>query len=175
MTSTEVRVAFAGEQPGRPPIVTVLLDVTLHNPEAAPRWYLVPARFGAGEDLHGGSVHTVEVRAGQGVRVAQFSGLTGFHAVLVPAGGEVVISGLPVELWYDEPPAALHFDIASVGGLAIGRESGEAWLGGAASDGRAAYDALALVASRSSPDLDELPVGLTGERRLPVTVSLSAP
>lgn len=176
-SATEIHIAFAGEQPAHPPIVTVLLDVTLHNPDAAPRWYLVPARFGAGADLHGGSVHSIAVRAGGGVKIGQFTGRAGFHAVLVPAGATVAIAHLPVELWYEVPPPELSFDVASTAALAIGPDPAEQWFGktAASAAARVEYDSLEMVSSRSSPELHELPVVLTGERRLPVTVRLDGP
>lgn len=176
-TASEIQIAFAGEQPARPPVVTVLLDVTLHNPEVAPRWYLVPARFGAGADLHGGSVHSIAVRAGGGVMIGQFTGRAGFHAVLVPAGATVAIAHLPVELWYEVTPQELSFDVACTAALAIGPDPAEQWFGKTATSAaaRVDYDILQVVSTRSSPDLDELPVVLTGERRLPITVHLDGP
>jgi hypothetical protein len=177
-STPEVQIAFAGEHAERPPLVTVLLDVTLQNPAAAPRWFLIPATFGSGTDLQGGSVNSAAIRAGRGggrALVGHFSGQSAFHALLLPAGATVAITHLPVELWYGARPDALSFEVVIADRFSIGGAPGEAWFGqAAASDGavRVAYEALELVSSRSSSSFAEEPVELGGEARVPVTIAL---
>lgn len=174
-----VEVVFAAKQPARPPMVNVLVDVTLRNAEKEPRWFVLPTRAPANPDEAGGGVMGVETyeAAGDGrVVLGKFLGTGGFQAVLVPGGGEVTLSRLAISSWQTRPLASLSFDVIVAEDVSVGGEPIAAWFGetAPASDVRARVDASKAepAGQRMTPDHGELPVTFTGERRLPITLSL---
>jgi hypothetical protein len=174
-----IAIRFAGEDAGRPPLLAMLLDLTLRNPRPEPRWFLVPATCGAGAGSLDGSVHAASVRASDGAGravVAHFVGRSCFHAMRLPAGGELHLERLPVEQWSPRPPAVLAFEVVIARHLAIAGEPAERWLGAAVTSdpgARARHDALALVSHRAALDLAELPIDLAGDERVAVRLALA--
>ena len=89
--------AFAGFLRRRPPHSEVQLDLTLRNPDGAPRWAIVADTLG--EAPRPGRVTSLDAYelAGTG-RVVALRGLAmeGFFAVLLEPASEVVLRGLPL-------------------------------------------------------------------------------
>ena len=178
-----VEVAFAAKLPARPPMVNVLVDVTLRNAEKEPRWFVLPLRSPASPDEAGGGVTGVQAyeATGEGRAViGKFLGTGGFQVVLVPAGGEVVLSRLAVSSWQPKPLASLSFDVIVAKDATVGDRPIASWFGEKApitSDARARVDAskAQIAGERMTEDEGEVKVTFTEPRSIPVTVPLPVP
>ncbi len=176
-----VQAKLAGREPGKPPMVTYLFDVTLRNAGPTPRWFLLPTWIEKPWSASRGGVFSAELyelRGGGRAVLARFLGSAGFQTVLVPAGGEVVLRRLPVSAWEERPAVGnVELEVVSGESLSIGGESAAAWFGAAAESDRK-VDATAdgrRVGGRATPDRGELPVTITDERRQRVRVPIVAP
>lgn len=177
-----VEISFAAKQPARPPMVNVLVDVTLRNPGKEPRWFVLPTRAPANPEEAGGGVMGVETYEATGagrIVLGKFLGTGGFQALLVPAGGEVTLSRLAISSWQPKPLASLSFDVVVAKDVTVGAEPIAAWFGADApeSDARARADASKAerLGERMTEDDGEVKVSFTGERRIPVEIALPLP
>lgn len=172
-----VEMTFAGKVPGKPPITTVQLDVTLRNAEKAPRWFVFPAKLpleaiGAGDGVTGVEVFDA---SGEGrVVLGKFLGTAGFQAVLVAADGEVSLAKLGIPVWKTGAKGPLAIEVIVASEITVGGQPAAAWFGTASpvSDARASGDASKAkrAASKMTEDRDEVPVVFTEDRRIAIDV-----
>lgn len=171
-----VQAVFAGRVPGKPPLMTVQVDVTLRNTEKTPRWFVFPGRLPATPDSGSNGVTGVEVYdvSGEGRAIlGKFLGTAGFQAILVAAGGEVSIAKLGIPVWHAKP-GPLSFEVIVANEITVGGLPAAKWFGAASpvSDGRASGDASKAkrAGSKMTEDRSEVPVVYSEERRITLDV-----
>lgn len=156
----------------RPPLVEVTLDVTLRNPEAAARWFLLPRSLPASGK---GGVDVLEVAAAEGegrAVLGRFLGSGGFYGLLLPAGAVVQLKALPFEYW-EEPPDVLRFTARVASELTLGGEPARAWFAAdPTSDARVVAERYPPLSVHRTADGKEVPAALTGAREVSVEVAL---
>ncbi|MDX6498013.1 MAG: hypothetical protein QOG23_1273 [Blastocatellia bacterium] len=166
----------------KPPLAELYFDITLHNYQSRPLWFLLPSNLGSGISalLTKGGVDTVEVFAPRGsgrVIVGHFLGTGGFYALLLPARAEVRMQVFPISYWGD-PPDQLQVGVVTAQGLRIGGEPAASWFElNPTSSARAAIAESVLsparmIGSRHSPDRKEVKAMSVGEKRFKLEVSL---
>lgn len=178
-TEPSVRAHLTGLLDGRPPLVRLVLDVTVRNPGADPRWFLLPDRLA--ETAGVGPVNGAAVRllAGAGrVPMAHFQGRGGFYCLLLPADAEIRVHGLLVDADLDAefagPPVGAALGALAGRDLLVGDEPARQWYG---SDPRC--DPIAdvqagsgpLIAERWPEELPELAVTLADPHRMPTGIT----
>ena len=164
-----VRMKLNRILPGRPPLSRYRVDVHLHNAEADARWFLLPHVM----ERNGGSVDGVEVSLGTGVVIGRFQGAGGMQALLLPGGATVDLRGLEIERWSEDEPNPLVVSVRIGTALSVGGEPAEAWMGDSMSTNGAdvAEEGLTVSRHRFTPDRSAVPVVLTGERVVAVTIA----
>ena len=128
-----IQIKFRNMRYGRPKLVYLSFDFTLHNDQKSPRWFLLPSNLGSGHAAIGekGGVDTLEVFSPRGkgrVVVGRFLGTGGFNALLLPPGANVRLRLFPISYWGD-PPDNLEMEIVIAKGLTIGGDEAETWFG----------------------------------------------
>ena len=122
MTGAAGAIRFAGLRRLRPPRLELSFDVTLHGAEAGRTWAVLPTSLRAGDaQPQSSTAHTVELYepAGTGrVVVARLRSEDGLAALLLPAGGELTLTGFPIDCW-DEPPAEAEIEIVTARALLV--------------------------------------------------------
>ncbi|MFP4124872.1 hypothetical protein [Coleofasciculus sp.] len=178
MTKPSVEIKFIERRFRRPPIVDLLMDVTLRNHHAQPCWFLLPATLDSSSPLGQGSVNSVEVfeLGGQGrVVVGRFLGTANFQAFLLPAGAELKLRGLPISLWEEEIVNGVEIEAVVASQLTVDSEPAQTWFGiNPISDLKAevSEDQIRRLASRSTPNLEEVPVSVVEKERIQLQVIL---
>jgi len=99
----EVAIESAGERPGRPPLVRLLVDVTASNPTASSRWLLIARKLPA---QAGGGVDKNEQQTAGSVVYGVFLGNGGFYGFLLAPGAKLAIKNLEIAWWNDEKAAS---------------------------------------------------------------------
>ena len=175
-----VDIRLASTMPGKPPLTRLFLDVTLRNPERGPRWFLLQDDLGQqGSPAKKRTAHGVEVfmPEGQGrVIVGRFSGVSGFQALLLPAGAEIKLHSLPIRDWSD-PSGPISMEVVIAKGVTVGGRPVRTWF-----DADPLCDAKAevrevpgartrAVSFRSTPGNRELSVVLEGATSFEITVA----
>ncbi len=163
-----VRMTLKRIEPGRPPLARLRVDVHLHNAESGPRWFLLPKVI----ESSSGGVDGVEVSVGGGVVIGRFHGAGGMQALLLPAGATIELRALELQSWSEELPNPLAVSVRIGTALSIGGEPAEAWMGESLSTNGAdvAEEGISVQRSRFTPDRGAVPVVLTGEKVVAVTV-----
>lgn len=158
----------------RPPLKRLLMDVTLRNTEPASRWFVLPRTAGAkGGGVDGGEA--LELREHGRVLLAAFRGTGGFYALLLPAGAEVRLTGLPIAIWGDLPNGHISVRAVITRDVRIGGTPLEDWLAMDAQCDRSAEAKVAdcrSVVSKEMPEGKEQPVEYTEPRETAVDVAL---
>jgi hypothetical protein len=168
----------------KPPLAELNFNVTLHNYQTGPRWFLLPSNLGPGMSalLTKGGVDTVEVFAPRGsgrVIVGHFLGTGGFYALLLPAHAEVHLQMFPISYWGD-PPDQLQLEVRTAKRLTVGGEPAAAWFGlnptssARATIAESALSPARMISSRHSPDGKEVKATIEGESRFTLRVPLKA-
>jgi len=99
----EVAIESAGERPGRPPLIRLLVDVTASNPTASRRWLLIPRNVPA---RAGGGVDKNEQRTAGSAVYGVFLGNGGFYGFLLAPGARIAIKNLEIDWWNSEQAAS---------------------------------------------------------------------
>lgn len=180
MPSTDhaVEWTFVGTEPGRPPVQKLLFDVRLRNPEAAPRWFLLPWNLAAERQTAEGGAVAVEVFRLAGPAkafVGRFMGQQGFQAVLVPGGGDVTIRRLRVNWFGALPDGAVALEAIVAAGVTLGGADLRTWFAEdpeCAATAAVSFEGAQLTSEREDPGDRPLPLAFAGERRVSADVRL---
>ncbi len=170
MTNKQVELTLVGEQPGKPPRVTMLFDVTLHNTASQSRWFVLPALLTVSWDPPKGGVHTLQIYevTGKGRAVlGKFLGNGGFQALLIPAGGTVTVRELPIALWEEEKPdGPVPVEVIVAKGITLDGEPVESWFpDDPTSDSEADVRERKMTGSKNQPNMAEATVVIDEESR----------
>ena len=168
----------------KPPLAELYFDVRLRNDAAAARWFLLPSNLGSATASIGakGGVDTLEVFAprGQGrVIIGHFLGTGGFQALLLPPHAEVRLRLFPISYW-GETPEHLRIEVVIARTFSIGGERAEKWFGSQplssvkADITENARSISRMFRSKHTPDNKEVAPRIEDDRRLQLTVSLTA-
>jgi hypothetical protein len=171
-----VEFEYCGFQPQKPPLLKLRFNLTVRNPNNAPRWFLFPAALYSGEEkppsptAPQGGVDAVElfVAPNREVTVARFLGTFrlrpadagGFQAVVLPANAQVTIRSFPIQLWGD-PRAPLPVEVAVASGVSLAGIPAADWIGSditSKDSATVSLDGLQVGVSKSMPELKEVPV-----------------
>ena len=155
----------------RPPLTELQLDVTLANPSAAARWYLIPRDVANPIGERGVDVlETFQWNGGGGGAViGSFQGTGGFFAIHLAPRATLRVQGLPVE-WFrgDDDAARPSLVVISADAVTIGGKPAEAWYpnGDPVVDGDRTVERGEISGSvRFQPTSAEVPVVLAGAER----------
>jgi hypothetical protein len=165
-----VELSLVGEQPGKPPRVNMLFDVTLRNTAAEARWFVLPSLLTVSWQPPSGGVHTLQIYdvTGKGRAVlGSFIGNGGFHALLVPAGGTLTVHELPISLWEEkQPEGPVPVEVIIAKSITLGGETIESWFpSDPTSDSDADVRDRKMTASKKQPNLSEAAVVIDEESR----------
>lgn len=181
-TEQPVEMRYVGVTPGKPPLASLLFDITLRNSAAAPRWFLLPAELTLTAKTPTGGVDGVEVfsLSGQGrVVLGRFQGSAACQALLLPAGAVVTIHRFSIQFWEeDQPKAPVPVEVVIARELTVGGEPATAWFGESpTSDTQAevSADSPQRLGARHTPDRHEVPFTIVEDRRVSLQVRLAAP
>lgn len=174
-----VEIAFAGRTPAKPPMGTILLDVTLRNAESSPRWFVLPGQLP--KDAEGEGVTGVEAYelSGNGRAVlGKWLGTAGFQTVLVAPGAEVKLQGVALPVWKaTDVKGPLAIEVVIAKDITVGGRPAASWFEktNPLSDARASADVSKAKRSGSkmTEDRSEVPVVISEDRR--VTVEIVVP
>jgi|GEM_PF-3592102 len=152
---------LTAEKLGRPPLTYLTVELTLHNPTDAPRWFVLRSRVPSGS---GTGVDHGEARGSGAAIVATFTGTGGFHAVRVDGKSTATVANLVFNWWRPDVDAgkpALELTVAD--DLTLDGKPAAAWLGVAplVADG-AHLDAGGEPTHEHDTDGPEATVGLVG-------------
>lgn len=174
-----IDATFAGRRPGKPPLVNVQLDVTLQNPAADARWFLIPDNVpDSGPD--DGGVTGVEPHEAKGegrAVVGHFLGTKGFLAIQVAGGATVKLEKLTVRAWDESGwKGPLKLDVVVAKDVTVGGEPIAAWFGttNPLSDARVKADVskATRTKSRMTEDRGEVPVAIVEEAKIPLSIEI---
>ena len=162
-TMSDVTITSAGERPGRPPLIRLLVDVTASNPGTATRWVLIQSKL---PGAAGGVDKLEQLTAPGGVVLGRFLGTGGFYSVALAPGAKVTIKNLEIGWWNEDdaktpPPIEVRTGTA----VALGAADIATWFeGNPAVSGKVVVDADKAEHTRSKrADGDrEVLVQLTG-------------
>jgi len=180
MNGNTVEIQFVASQAGRPPLVSVRLNVTLCNNTEEPQWFLLPATLNLPTAPLQDGVDGVEVYEIQGqgkVVLAQFQGRGGFQALYLPAKARIVLNNLGVAYWGKVPEDVIPMEIITARQLIVGGEPAQAWLGEAVMSDVSAVVNVAEAKRRNSrhtPDRHEVAVSTVAEHRTLLSVSVNS-
>ena len=174
MARPAIEATYVGSVPGKPPLMTVLLDVTLRNAEKTPRWFVFPGNLPATAATPTGGVTGVEVAdaSGEGHAViGRWLGTAGFQTVFVPAGGEVKLGRFGIKIWGMSATAkTLAFDVVIAKEITVGGVPAASWYGTVSplSDARAVVDVSKgkAAASKMTDDHREVKAVFDEDRRI---------
>jgi hypothetical protein len=166
----------------RPPKVRLLFDVMLRNEQPAPFWFLLPDQLEclpqwAIGPVEGVEVYRLEGEAGQ-IIIGHFRGTGGFYALRLPGNAEVMLRRFPIPMW-SPPPESIVIETLTTSHLLIAGEPAENWfemdpMSDTHADVQA--DALAeqkkIIAGKSAPGPDELPVTVLDDEHMEILIPL---
>ncbi len=169
--------AFVSITRERPPMVRAYFNVTLHQSQAQPMWYLLPSSRELAESFSG---HTLNVYHLDGqVVIGHLGGTNGFRILRLPPNAQVTLKNYPVQFWGD-PPANYDFEVISAREVLIDGESIEGWFGiEAVNKPNAVVNAEPLsnqrevIKTRSTPTMKEANVTLEYVERSSVSVAIT--
>ena len=177
--SPTVTIAVQSVIARRPPLTELRLDVTLTNPSAVARWYLVPRDVNSPIGQRGVDVLELFRWTGGGggdrAVVGSFQGTGGFFAVHVAPRAGLRVQGLPVE-WFrgDDDAARPTLTVVVAQSVTIGGKPAAAWYpdGDPLVEGSRAVERSEITGSvRFEPDSAEVPVRLDGVERTSIVLS----
>jgi len=123
----EVKITYAGERPGRPPLVRMLVDATVTNPAAELRWVLIPTQLPGGS----GGIDKLEQLAAGPVKLGRFLGTGGFYALALAPGARLTVKNLELGWWNaDNAKSPPQVEVRLAEGLTLGGEAIASWFDG---------------------------------------------
>lgn len=172
--SAAVTVTLVGIEPARPPLERLVVDVTVRNEGAAPRWVLIPAAL---PQTAGGidKLEQLTVNAGAArVTVGHFLGTGGRYALLLAPGARVTLRKLEIGWWRKEGATEVAFAIQFADDVALGGDAMARWFDGdptVRGTVDADMDTARHTASRRSPGNREVPVSVRASRETHVKLA----
>lgn len=166
-----VTITKAGERPGRPPLIRLLVNVTAANPGPDQRWVVIQRNI-PGDD--GGGVDKLEQLAAGGVAIGKFLGTGGFYAVALAPGARLTIKNLEIGWWNgDRAMTPPPIEVTTAAGVTLGGADIATWFAGdPAVSGTVEVDADTAqnTASHRADGDKEVAVEVTGghPERIPV-------
>jgi hypothetical protein len=164
----------------RPPKVTLLFDLTLHNNRPGPRWFLLPDKiFPSSGGVKNGGVDGIEIftLSGKGkVIKGRFQGTGGFQALLLSEGATVIIRHFPISVWENLPAGSLEIEVVIAKQLIIGGETAFTWFDGdPTSDLQAdvSEDHSKMIRTKNTTNFKEVPVSLVEDQHIKLQIGLS--
>lgn len=130
LMNAQATVTIVGSRPGRPPLERLLLDVTLVNESAAPRWALIPTHVPRASRTPGGVDKLEQLTASTGtesVTIGRFLGTGGRYAVLLAPGARLTLRKLEVGWWGGKEAKEVRFDIEFADEVRLGEEAIASW------------------------------------------------
>jgi hypothetical protein len=165
-----VTAAVVGVQPGRPPMQTLAVDVTLNNPGASPTWFFLPRNL----PVSAGGVDGVAVYSGGGVTLGALQGNGGGWLACVAPGASLTVRGLEIGWWDAVVPGSISLATKLGSGASIGGEIASAWFGrDPVSRGEVRYSDLVRAGARHTPDRSEVPLVIEGAAEIAVSAAVS--
>lgn len=177
-TSIPVAASLQGKLLERPPRVRLLLDVRMRNDAPGSRWFIFPMRLGnepsQAREIVGAS--TQWLGPDRQVSIGEFTGVPGFQAMLLPAGGEIRVRGLPVTGQDPDLDAGvITLEVLIARDLTIGGEPASAWFGGdptCAVKADVQWSNDQVRSNRDNPGFQGVPASFIEERRLAIPVAI---
>jgi hypothetical protein len=177
-TAPAVEIAFAGRTPAKPPMGTILVDVTLRNAESSARWFVLPGQLP--KDAEGEGVTGVEAweLSGSGRAVlGKWLGTAGFQTVLVAPGAEVKLQRVAIPVWKaNDVKGPLAIEVVIAKDITVGGQPAAAWFEktNPLSDSRASADVSKAkrAGSKMTEERDEVPVVFSEDRRITVEITV---
>jgi hypothetical protein len=170
-TMSDVTITSAGERPGRPPLIRLLVNVTATNPGKDTRWVLIQSKL---PDATGGVDKLEQLTAPGGGVLGRFLGTGGLYSVALAPGATVTIKNLEIAWWNEDdaktPPA---IQVRTGTGVTLGGADIKSWFDGdPAVTGTVEIDADKAEHTRSKrADGDrEVPVQVVGGQTTQVNV-----
>ena len=173
--SAQATATLVGTRPGRPPLERLLLDVTLVNESAVPRWALIPANLPGTP----GGVDKLEQRSSSAstssVTIGRLLGRAGRYAILLAPGARLTLRKLEVGWWGDKEAKELRFDVEFADDVRLGEETIASWFDKDATvRGAADLDMQTArhAASHRAPGDKEVPVSMMNITRAPIRLRM---
>lgn len=177
----KVRATLVGERPGRPPLIRLLVDLSIANTGDVPRWALIPANLPPPTDATGG-VNELEQQTatvgGRRVAVGRLLGRGGGYALRLAPGARVTLRRLEIGWWREPPatPSGIAFEVRFAGAVTIDGQPLARWFDGEptiAGDVEIDMQVAPHTRRRTAPGGRELP--LVASEVTPVQVRLASP
>jgi hypothetical protein len=178
-----ITLAYTDKHFERPPLIRVEFDVTLHNPGAVPRWFLLPTHFA--EDMHRQyqiselSMWTLANDAHKTVFITRLRGPHGCFVIYLAAGVEITLRGLPIR-WRGTLPEHFTLQAHTADEVLLDAESLITWFEDAPLnsqdadvDARTLADDSQVQYAKTTPDLSEKTVHLANTEELLLEVMLA--
>jgi len=176
--SASASFTFKSRRRDHPPLSTLFVDVSLRNPGPRPRWFLITASTGKGQNPMAQSAFGVGVWSFPGtgnVVVAEFSGASPFYAIELPPDAAVELRELKIRLTGEPEADPLPLAVIVADELTLGGQPPIAWTQVPATcEARAdatQQDATKLRAF-TVPDLKDVAVDIKGGKRLDAAVTI---
>ena len=155
----------------------------LRNERKEPRWFLLPDQLDLAPQLVIGPVEAVDVyklEEGTGrVTVGHFRGSGSFYAIYLPGYAEATLRRFPMQMW-SSPPESIIVEAVMTSRFLIAGEPGESWfeidpLSNIHADVQASIlaEQKKVIAGKSAPGPDELPVIIAEDERMRIKIPLS--
>ena len=170
-TMPEVTIKSAGERPGRPPMIRLLVDVTIANPAAEARWVLIPTKL----PVESGGVDKLEQLTAGAIKLGRFLGTGGCYAISLAPGARVTLKNLELGWWNDKnassPPA---IDVRTAADFTLGDAPIASWFDGDPAVGGTVegdLDAAKHTRSHRAPGDREVAIAASGEQKSTIAIA----
>jgi hypothetical protein len=160
--SSEVTITSAGERPGRPPLIRLLVNVSVSNPGTERRWVLIASSLPPGT----GGVDKLEQLTAGSVKLGRFLGTGGFYGFALAPGAKLTVKNLELGWWNESnAKASPPVEVRTATGVTLGTADIASWFDGdPAVTGTIEIDADKAQHTRShrAEGNREVPVALVG-------------
>ncbi len=123
-----VKLKFVGRILHKPPLRSLLFDVTLHNPRAETCCYLLPAYMSEPPTMETDGVKTLEiVSLNAKVIFGEVHGNDRFQAVCVPPHSDLVLQRMPIKSFGEPTKRPISIEVVLARTLSIDQRPAERW------------------------------------------------
>jgi hypothetical protein len=167
---SDVTITNAGERPGRPPLIRLLVHVTAANPGKDTRWVLIQSKI----PDNAGGVDKLEQLTAPGGTLGRFLGNGGSYVVALAPGAKLTIKNLEIGWWNeDDAKTPPPIQVRTGTGVTVGGADIKTWFtGDPAVSGTVEIDAAKAehTHSKRSDGDREVPLQVVGGQTTTVTV-----